>query len=218
MSRQKLSEKFPTDEAGLSATDTKAGKLQRACLDLLREHERDGAIPTNAKFLFYEAEQRGVVPKHYLDERGHKKPRQPLQDITDALTYLRERDIIPWWCIEDPSRVLDDWMFATSVYAYVADAMGRARIDVWKGEPPPLYLFESPLPSSKSSRASLGLEQMSRALPIKREMFKANGCNFCRSLSLVNATLPCCSIPTRLSHDWLWTRLKEPPITGIFIS
>jgi len=138
MSRQKLSEKFPTDEAGLSATDTKAGKLQRACLDLLREHERDGAIPTNAKFLFYEAEQRGVVPKHYLDERGHKKPRQPLQDITDALTYLRERDIIPWWWIEDPSRVLDDWMFATSVYAYVADAMGRARIDVWKGEPPPL--------------------------------------------------------------------------------
>lgn len=38
----------------LSAPDTKAGRLQRACLELLREHERDGALPTNGRFLFYE--------------------------------------------------------------------------------------------------------------------------------------------------------------------
>src|SRR5262249_3188144 len=85
----------------LSAPESKRGRLQRACLELLREHKRDGALPTNGKFLFYEAEQRGVVPKHYLDEHGRKRARQPLQDITDALTYLRERGFVPWWWIED---------------------------------------------------------------------------------------------------------------------
>jgi hypothetical protein len=116
-------------DSRLSAPDSKAGRLQRACLELLREHKRDeDGLPTNAKFLFYEAEQRGVVPKHYLDARGHKKPRQPLQDITDALTYLRERGIVPWGWIEDPSRVLDERMFAASVYVYVTDAVERAQI------------------------------------------------------------------------------------------
>jgi len=32
--------------ASLSAPDTKAGKLQRACLALLQQHEREGTIPT----------------------------------------------------------------------------------------------------------------------------------------------------------------------------
>ena len=50
---------------GLSAAHTAAGKLQRACLDLLREHQRDGALPTNGRFVFYELEQRGHIPKHY---------------------------------------------------------------------------------------------------------------------------------------------------------
>jgi hypothetical protein len=127
----------------LSAPESKCGRLQRACLELLREHKRDGALPTNGKFLFYEAEQRGVVPKHYLDEHGRKKPRQPLQDITDALTHLRGHGIIPWSWIEDASRTLDSWRYAASVYAYAADSIERARIDLWDGEVPPLYLFET---------------------------------------------------------------------------
>ena len=55
------------DDALLSAPGTKAGKLQRACLELLRQHERDGALPTNGRFLFYELEQMGVIPKKYRD-------------------------------------------------------------------------------------------------------------------------------------------------------
>lgn len=31
--------------------------MQRACLDLLREHKRNGDIPTNGRFLFYELER-----------------------------------------------------------------------------------------------------------------------------------------------------------------
>lgn len=54
------------------------------CLDLIRQHEADGALPTNGRFLFYELEQAGVVPKYYLDANGRKAPRQPAADISDA--------------------------------------------------------------------------------------------------------------------------------------
>jgi hypothetical protein len=33
--------------------DRKIATLRRAQLKLLREHERDGALPTSARFLFY---------------------------------------------------------------------------------------------------------------------------------------------------------------------
>jgi hypothetical protein len=121
----------------LSAPESKRGRLQRACLELLREHERDNALPTNGRFLFYELEQRGIVPKNSEGKR------QPRQDVIDALTYLRDQGLIPWSWIEDPTRTLDDWLSARSVYEYASEAVERARIDVWKGKPAPLYLFES---------------------------------------------------------------------------
>jgi hypothetical protein len=78
------------DPDGLSAPESKAGRLQRACLELLQEHERDGTIPTNGRFVFYELEQRGIVPKHYLDAAGKQRVRTPAQDISDATMRLRE--------------------------------------------------------------------------------------------------------------------------------
>src|SRR5262245_20637257 len=83
----------------LSRPDTKSGRLQRACLELLREHERNGELPTNGRFIFYEAEQRGVVPKHY-DNLVH----QPAHDITLALIHLRQHGLIPWHWLTDESR------------------------------------------------------------------------------------------------------------------
>ena len=59
-----------TPEDGLSAPESRAGRLQRACLALLRQHEREGTIPTNGRFLFYELEQQGVVAKAYRDASG----------------------------------------------------------------------------------------------------------------------------------------------------
>ena len=127
----------PTKD-GLSAPDTKAGRLQRACLELLREHERDeDGLPTNGRFMFYELEQHGIVPKHSDGKR------QPRQDVTDALTHLRERGLIPWSWIDDPSRSVDVWRYSADVYEYAAESIKRARIDLWKGELPPLMLFES---------------------------------------------------------------------------
>ena len=88
----------------LSAPDSKAGRLQRACLDLLREHHHKGDIPTNGRFLFYELEQRGVIPKKYdgiNPATGKKWARTPLQDVSVATMHLRDLGLVPWHWIED---------------------------------------------------------------------------------------------------------------------
>jgi hypothetical protein len=47
----------------LSPPESKIGALRAILLALLEEHERDGTIPTNARFLFYELVQRGQFSK-----------------------------------------------------------------------------------------------------------------------------------------------------------
>jgi hypothetical protein len=127
---------------GLSKETTKKGRLQRACLDLLAEHEADGALPTSSRFLFYELLGRGVVPKVYRHPDGTERPRKPSQDISDAVGVLREVGRIPWTYIADETRTLDSWRYASSVYEYVEDTLPLARINLWDGEPP-LILCES---------------------------------------------------------------------------
>jgi hypothetical protein len=131
------------DVQHLSKEDSKAGRLQRACLILLREHEEDGAIPTSIRFLFYELLDQGVIPKAYYDEDGKERRRTPSQDISDAVTVLRESGLVPWSWIVDETRTLHDRRYAESVYWYMMDTLPRARIDLWDGRPPPLILCES---------------------------------------------------------------------------
>ncbi len=130
---------------GLSKETTKKGRLQRACKRLLLEHEATGAIPTSIRFLFYELLDRGVIPKVYRDETGTEKKRTPSQDISDAVTVLREldSDAIPWGWIVDETRRLEEWRYAESVRSYVEEVLPVARIDLWGGESPPLILCES---------------------------------------------------------------------------
>jgi hypothetical protein len=47
----------------LSPPNTAKGQLQRELLNRLDVHEREGTLPTSARFLFYELVQLGVVPK-----------------------------------------------------------------------------------------------------------------------------------------------------------
>jgi hypothetical protein len=118
------------DTEVLSGADTKAGRIQRALLELLRQHEADGALPTNGRFLFYELVQLGVIPKAYKYEVGDKvkgkvleegdprigtlKPWQPSGDVSAALTHLREEGLIPWNWIVDETRTMHAWEFAGS--------------------------------------------------------------------------------------------------------
>jgi hypothetical protein len=134
------------ETAKLVEADSKAERLRRACLDLLREHDRAGDIPTNGRFLFYELEQRGVIPKKYdgiNPATGKKWARSPMQDVSVATMQLRESGLIPWDWIEDETRSLSRRRYADSVGQYLIDTVDLARIDLWAGEEPPLLICES---------------------------------------------------------------------------
>jgi hypothetical protein len=123
--------------------NTKIGRLRRACLEKLQEHQRDGAIPTNGRFIFYELEQDGVVEKAYRNADGSKRARTPAQDISDALLHLRRFEWIPWDWILDETRELVSWRSAPTVQQYLIDSVATARIDCWGGRPAPLIICEA---------------------------------------------------------------------------
>jgi hypothetical protein len=126
--------------------ETKSGRYRIACLELLREHDAKGDIPSNGRFVFYELVQRGVVPKKYEGtnpKTGLPWTREPRQDIADALLYLREQELIPWEWLTDVSRDLIEPRYARTVADYLRDTVELARIDLWGGEEPPLYLCEA---------------------------------------------------------------------------
>ena len=116
---------------------SKIGRLRAALLELLAEHQRDDALPTSARFLFYELVQRGILSKE-RKERG----RRPDQDMNDALTDLRERGEIPWDWIADETRALDSFLGASSLREWMLEVLPQARLDPWAGDAP-LILTES---------------------------------------------------------------------------
>lgn len=126
-----------TTPTGLSAEITKAGRLQRALLERLREHEREGMLPTSGRFLFYELVQAGVVSK------ARTGARRADQDTLDALTQLREAELVPWDWIVDETRELTEWQTAATILDYVLDAVKRATLNPWGDGPAPLILCES---------------------------------------------------------------------------
>jgi hypothetical protein len=115
---------------------SKIGALRAALLKLLGEHERDGALPTSARFLFYELVQRGIVSKEA------KGKRRPDQDLHVALTQLRESGEVPWDWIVDETRSLDDFTGASTLREWMLDVLPAARLDAWAGDAP-LILTES---------------------------------------------------------------------------
>jgi hypothetical protein len=123
--------------------NTKAGRLRRACYELLLEHNRNDDIPTNGRFLFYKLEQRGHLPKHYDPARAEPAKRTPSQDLSDATMWLREAGLVPWSWIVDESRSLSSWNFAPTIADYLREAVAHARLDAWDGEPPPLITCEA---------------------------------------------------------------------------
>jgi hypothetical protein len=126
----------------LSAPTSKAGQLQRACLTILREHERDGTLPTSGRFIWYELVQHGVVDK--TKARGHPGVRRGVdQDVADALMHLRETGEIPWDWIADETRNLYSYEGSATIVDGVRARVDQERLDPWAGEPAPLLLTES---------------------------------------------------------------------------
>jgi hypothetical protein len=61
--------------------ESKLGKVRTALMRLMDEHNRDGALPTSVRFLFYELIARRVISKSGT---------RPDKIVSDALTDLRE--------------------------------------------------------------------------------------------------------------------------------
>jgi hypothetical protein len=102
---------------------SKISSVRDALIELLHEHEREDALPTSARFLFYELVARSVISK----ERDGS--RRPDQIMTDALTQLREDGQIPWDWIVDETRMLDDYSGSPSIKQAVLDYLPAARLD-----------------------------------------------------------------------------------------
>jgi hypothetical protein len=117
----------------MSSPDCARGKLQRICLDLLREHRAQGddGLPTNNRFLGYELMQRRVIKK-----QNEKGKRRGDQNMHEALTHLRETEIVPWLWLDDESRrpiFNSSW---NSLSEWATTAVRWVRLNPWGGRPP----------------------------------------------------------------------------------
>src|SRR6516162_9435947 len=108
---------------GADRPTSKIGALRDLLVALLEEHERDGAIPTSARFLYYELVQRGLLSKHSTGAR------RPDQNLHDALTDIREDGRVPWHWIVDETRSLEDYTGYKSVKDGVLSKLPYIKID-----------------------------------------------------------------------------------------
>jgi hypothetical protein len=65
------------------------------------------------------------------------------QELHDALTILRDRELVPWAWLQDETRQSHSFSTAPSVLAYVKGAARNASLDRWDGKPAPQILCES---------------------------------------------------------------------------
>src|SRR5215475_4934350 len=115
---------------------SKIGALRDLLFDLLQEHQRDGTIRTNARFLYYELVQRGQLSKEKTGAR------RPDQNLSDALTDIREDGRIPWGWIVDETRSFEDYSGYSSIKQGVLAQLPYINLDPWRGRAP-MHLTES---------------------------------------------------------------------------
>ena len=116
---------------------SKIGTMRDELLALLLEHERDGALPTSARFLYYELVQRGVVSKVATGARRSD------QIVHDALTDLREDGRVPWGWIVDETRTVESYTGHLTVKQGVLELLAQVDLDPWGSDRAPMVLTES---------------------------------------------------------------------------
>jgi len=126
----------PTITTNAQQPTSMIGALRDLLFDLLQEHDADGTIPTNARFLFYELVQRGQLSKEKTGAR------RPDQNLHDALTDIREDGRIPWDWIVDETRSLDDYTGYGSIKDGVLAQLPYITLDPWRSRSP-MILTES---------------------------------------------------------------------------
>jgi hypothetical protein len=116
--------------------NTNLGRVRTALMGLIEEHRRDDALPTSARFLFYELIARRVISKS--QKAGVRADRI----VSEALTDLREGGFVDWESIIDETRELSSYHGSKTVAADLLAYLESACICPWRGRPP-LILCES---------------------------------------------------------------------------
>ena len=111
---------------------SKIGRLRTALLQLLEEHRNDAMLPTSGRFLFYELVQRQIISK----ERKPGGGRRPDQDMSDALTDLRESGQVPWDWIVDETRPIRYHLCYRSSKEGLKTKLPYVRLDPWNRQAP----------------------------------------------------------------------------------
>jgi hypothetical protein len=107
--------------------NSKIGRVRMALMTLLNEHQRDGALPTSVRFLFYELIARSII---------RKSGKRPDKIVSAALTDLREANRIPWDWIVDETRSVEDFTGSDTVAEDWLLQLHVAYIDPWNGQVP----------------------------------------------------------------------------------
>lgn len=131
-----MQKKTTNEPSAQGPAPSKIGKLRDLLVALLQEHESDGAIPTSARFLFYELVQRGEISKERTGARRAD------QDMSDALTDIREAGLVPWTWIADETRSLENYTGSATIRQGVLDQLPYVTLDPWRGRVP-MNLTES---------------------------------------------------------------------------
>jgi hypothetical protein len=125
-----------TTAATLSAPGTRAGRLQRACLGVLRRHEAAGELLTSARFVYYEIKQSGYPLAAHARRRDD-------QDVIDAVKALRDAGQVPWEWLADETRSIEGAHVTSSIRQWLLDVLDQARVSCWDGQPRPVVICES---------------------------------------------------------------------------
>jgi hypothetical protein len=140
--------------------------MQRLALAKMREKEKAGEIPTSIRFIFYELEQAGLVSKRVIKLDGTEGRRKPTQDLTDALTLLRELGLVPWEWIVDESRDVHAYRHSLSVRDHLLESLDTfSSLDRFPGVPRPVLLCEARGVAGVLDRA-VGLDYLITTVPL----------------------------------------------------
>ena len=175
---------------------SKIGRLRAALLEVYREHKRDGTLPTNGQFLWYELLSRKVVSKEW---KGWG--RKPKQDVVDALMDLRESGDIPWDDIRDETRSISNYRGNPSIREGLLESLPYYQLDAWAGDPP-LILTES-----RSLRGILDDLALEYTVPITSTNGQCGGFLRTRIAPFVRDLLPGRRVLEREIGALAWERL-----------
>lgn len=136
---------LPTDwQEMLNSSTQDRGKFQRAVLTLLDINYRDGLLPTNGRFDFYGAEQRGwVAKKRYCSNCGAVAARTDAQNLNDATESLRDKGLVPYDWYTDETRDWSEYRYFDSVMEVAATPLFSTWLNPWVSHPQPLMMFEA---------------------------------------------------------------------------